>query len=111
LPPTALRALEGVVKIFDRRRTTGTFAGVYGWILSVNLFVDWEPFMKELDDEGSACCLKCSDGLGVTLPIDQGKGFVGGLLLLLNMLVEAMAAPNNSNAAAGVAWDGLLFDG
>jgi hypothetical protein len=107
----ALRALEGVVKIFDRRRTTGTFAGVHGWIISVNLFANWKPFMKKLDDEGSACCLKCSDGLGVTLPVNQGEGFVGGLQLLLNMFEEAMAAPNNTNAAAVVAGDGLMLDG
>jgi hypothetical protein len=68
----------------------------------VNLFANWKPFVKELDDEGSACCLKCSDDLGATLPVDQGEGFVGGLQLLLNMLEEAMAAQNNSNSTAVV---------
>jgi hypothetical protein len=35
---------RSVVKIFDRSLTTGTFAGVHGWIISVNLFANWKPF-------------------------------------------------------------------
>jgi hypothetical protein len=41
--------------------------GLYRWIY------------LPLDDEGAACCLKFSDGLGVALPFDQGEGFVGGV--------------------------------
>jgi hypothetical protein len=79
-------ASKCAIKVFTFTRTRRTLARIYYWIVTMNLFSNRKPFAQKFKNACSACGLKVSDGLSVTLPIDVCHCDIRESMLVLDVL-------------------------